>query len=214
MDIGKSFSYMFEDEDWLKKILIGGIISLVPILNFAALGYYLDAMKKVMGGQEIPLPEWEVGNHFMKGLFIFLAGLIYSIPMILVMVVGGILVALLGGQGEEAGAAAGLCITALYCVIFLYALVLMVIMPAASILYAHTGEFGAFFRFGEILTLIKAKLGSYIVALLVAIAAFIIAEIVGSIACGIGIFFTMFWAYLVMSYLFGQYYRSVSPQLV
>ena len=26
MDIGKSFSYVFQDRDWLKKVLIGSLI--------------------------------------------------------------------------------------------------------------------------------------------------------------------------------------------
>ena len=29
MDVGKSFTYMFEDKDWLKKIAIGGGILLL-----------------------------------------------------------------------------------------------------------------------------------------------------------------------------------------
>ena len=43
MDIGRSFTYMFDDEKWLSKILIGGIINMVPILNFASWGDMLEA---------------------------------------------------------------------------------------------------------------------------------------------------------------------------
>ena len=28
MDFGKAFSFVFEDEDWIKKIGVGGLISL------------------------------------------------------------------------------------------------------------------------------------------------------------------------------------------
>ena len=44
MDIGKSFSFVFEDKKWIEKILIGGILMLVPILgSILMLGYGMYA---------------------------------------------------------------------------------------------------------------------------------------------------------------------------
>ena len=51
MDIGRSFTYMFEDQDWLKKILIGGVVNLIPIVNLAATGYFIEAIKNTAEGQ-------------------------------------------------------------------------------------------------------------------------------------------------------------------
>jgi len=43
MDIGKTFTYVFEDEDWVKKVLIGGVINLIPIVGFFfTAGYMLE----------------------------------------------------------------------------------------------------------------------------------------------------------------------------
>ena len=53
MDIGLSFSYMFEDKDWIKKILIGGLISLIPIVNFAALGYVVQLVRNTRDGRPL-----------------------------------------------------------------------------------------------------------------------------------------------------------------
>jgi len=47
MDIGKAFSFVTEDSDALKKILIGGIISMIPIVNFAAMGYIVEVIRRV-----------------------------------------------------------------------------------------------------------------------------------------------------------------------
>ena len=58
MDIGRSFSYILEDEDWWKKVLIGGLLTLIPIIGpFYGLGYLLEAIKNVISGREVPLPE-------------------------------------------------------------------------------------------------------------------------------------------------------------
>ena len=91
MDIGKSFSYVFDDEDWVKKVAIGGVISIIPIVNFIAVGYSLRALKNVAEGKERPLPEWdEWGDDWVKGLMVTLAGFIYAIPLIALSIIGGV----------------------------------------------------------------------------------------------------------------------------
>ncbi|MGB7095956.1 MAG: hypothetical protein WBD62_15035, partial [Anaerolineales bacterium] len=58
MDIGKSFSYPFEDDEWLTKLFLGAIVSAVPILNFAWTGYTVDIMRNVIDGVSMPMPAW------------------------------------------------------------------------------------------------------------------------------------------------------------
>jgi hypothetical protein len=215
MDIGRSFTFVFDDEEWIKKILIGGILTIIPIVNFVVFGYFIDTLKNVIDGQELPLPELDFGDQFMKGLMFFLASLIYAIPIIVLSIMIAVVGAIMGGAGDEAAqGVAGLCALGGNCIIFIYALVLAVILPAACILYANSGEFGSFFRFGEIIGLITSNIGSYIVAILVAWVASMIAGLVGSIACGVGIFFTSFWAYLVVAHLLGQFYTGTQTATV
>ena len=84
MDIGKAFSYPFEDDDWLSKLFLGAIVSAVPILNFAWSGYTVDVVRNVSDGVSLPLPDWsEFGDKFVKGFIIWAAGFIYSLPAIL-----------------------------------------------------------------------------------------------------------------------------------
>jgi hypothetical protein len=215
MDIGRSFTFMFDDEEWIKKILIGGILFIIPIVNFVVFGYFIDTLKNVIDGQELPLPELDFGDQFVKGLMSFLACLIYAIPAIVLSIMVAVVTAVLGGAGDEAAqGVAGLCALGGNCIIFLYALVMAVILPSACILYANSGEFGAFFRFGEIIGLITSNIGGYVVAILIAWVASMIAAIVGSIACGVGLFFTSFWAYLVAAHLFGQFYTRTQTETV
>jgi hypothetical protein len=214
MDIGRSFTYMFEDQDWLKKILIGGVVNLIPIVNFASTGYFIEAIRNTAEGQELPLPEWDdFGGKFMKGLMAGIAGFIYALPIMLFMgIVFGLTAAIAGSlDNDTAETVATICPLLGNCVVFVYMILFTLIFPAAVIQYALTGQFGAFFRFGDIIAFIKANIGGYIIALLVALVASLIAQIVGGIACGIGILFTMMWAVLVGANLFGNLVREAQP---
>jgi hypothetical protein len=199
MDIGRSFTYMFEDQDWLKKILIGGVVNLIPIVNFANTGYFIEAIKNTTEGQELPLAG--------------IAGFIYALPIMLFMgIVFGLTAAIAGSLDNDAAeTVATICPLLGNCVVLVYMILFTLIFPAAMIQYALTGQLGAFFRFGDIMAFVKANIGGYIIALLVALVAGLIAGMVGGIACGIGILFTGMWAYLVSANLFGNLVREAQP---
>lgn len=219
MDIGKSFSYVFEDQQWLKKVLIGGIINLIPIVNFAATGYWLEETKRVYEGRDLPLPEWDnFGGYFMKGLVTFVATLIYSIPIILIYCCAFLLLPMLTGGTTNGGrrttgggpleSIAGIAVICAGCLIALYAIALVLFLPALFVRYATTEQFGAFFQFGPAWQLIQTNIGGYVMAVVVFVIAAAIAGIVGGIVCGVGAAFTGFWASLVGAYLFGNFAKG------
>jgi len=214
MDIGKSFTYMFEDQDWLKKILIGGVVNLIPIVNFASTGYFIEAIRNTAEGRELPLPEWDdFGGKFVKGLMAAIAGFLYALPIMLVMgVIFGVTAVIAGSLDSDAAETVStICPLIGNCLSFVYMILVMLILPAGVIQYTLTEQFGAFFRFGDMIAFIKANIGGYIIALLVAMVASLIAEMVGVIACIIGLFFTLMWAYLVSANLFGNLAREAQP---
>lgn len=219
MDIGRSFKYMFDDESWITKILIGGILGLIPIVNFVVYGYQLEVIKNVSSDQDLPLPDWDdFGGKFIKGLMVAIASFIYSLPLLVVAVIYFVAIMAFGGgaastgSDEVSGAAGGafaICTFGFYCIVFIYSIIVygFILLPA-MMRYAEEEEFGAFFKFGENLRVATSNLGGYIVMLLVVLVAGIVAELVGVIACGVGILFTMFWAILVSGHLFGQYWKE------
>ncbi|MFQ6014535.1 MAG: DUF4013 domain-containing protein [Anaerolineae bacterium] len=216
MDIGKAFTYMFDDENWLMKILIGGFIALVPILNFAIGGYMVETIRNVIQDYPRPLPEWgdNFGGKFTKGLKLVVIGLVYSLPLILVLCCAFIVLALLGeGEGEGLADVASLAMTAVYCVFILYGLLLGLIFPAILIRFAVTDELMSAFRFGEVFGLVIGNLGNYIISLLLWLVASWLAGF-GVVACFIGVLFTGFWANLVGANLFGQVYKQSIAQPV
>lgn len=208
MDIGKAFTYIFDDESWITKILIGGILGIIPLVNFAVLGYMVETIRNVAQGLERPLPEWsEFGEKFVKGLVVLIIGFIYTIPLWLLMgCFWAAALAVGGAEGTQEGIRT-LLYTGVGCIGSLYGLIIGVLSPAILVNYAVTGEFGSAFRFGEIFGLITGNLGNYIIALILAWVASVIAGF-GVIACGVGVLFTSFWGYLVMAHLYGQLHRT------
>ena len=216
MDFGKSFTYMFDDKEWLKKIAIGGLLNLVPIVNFIPAGYSLRVLKNVAERQEKLLPEWDDwGGDFVKGLMgSFLGPLIYSIPIIILNIISAILTAAVSGSSGDSSSGQGamaICLTGISCLSAIWGIAVGVVLPAAIIKYVMEGEFSSFFKFGEIFRFISQNLGNYIIALLLTIAAAIVGSIAGSIACVVGLIFTTFWATLVASHLLGQVKAESMP---
>jgi len=207
LDIGKSFTYMFQDENWIKKILIGGVLAFIPIVNFMVLGYVLEALKRTADGIDTPLPEWDdFGGKFMKGLMIFVIALIYTIPIWLVAcVVTGLTV--IAGDNDTLGTLVALLSTCGMCLYLVWGILVWIVTPAALIKYAVTGEFMSAFQFGELFSYIKGNAANYIVAVVLAGVAGMVAGF-GVIACFVGVLFTGFWAYLVMAHLLGQVQRE------
>ncbi len=205
MDIGSSFTFMFEDENWLKKVLIGGIVALIPIVNFAAIGYIVQIIRNVRDGHPLPLPEWDqFGAYFMDGLWVFLIILVYLIPVILLSCIQGIGTAALGSSNnQDAQSAVGILSACFSCLIALWSLLVAILLPAVLVRYAEVGEFMAGFRFGEIFSVITANVGSYVIVLLLMWVASFIGQL-GIILCIVGVIFTSFWAYLVSGNLIGQ----------
>ncbi|HIP95815.1 MAG TPA: DUF4013 domain-containing protein [Anaerolineae bacterium] len=99
------------------------------------------------------------------------------------------------------------------CVNLLYSIALMVFLPAILAKYAETEELGAAFRFGEIFSLVKDNIGTYLLVLVINLLAGVITNL-GVLACGVGVLFTMFYAMLVNAYAYGQAYRTVSAKVV
>lgn len=189
MNFTKAFSFMFEDKNWIVKILLGAIFNLLSLVLIGIpfiLGYLLELAKNSSEGKEIPLPEWDnLGDKFTRGLVYLIILIIYSIPGIILSFIP--------------------CVK--YCLGPLYFLALLFILPYITVKYAQTGSFEEAFRFNEIIDFTKKNINNLIIVVLLAIALEIIATF-GVLALVVGIFFTCFWASLAIYYLYGKVYRE------
>jgi hypothetical protein len=180
MEIGRSFTFPFQDKSWLSKLLIGGLISIIPILNFALVGWMVDIAKRVMDHELEELPGWDnFGKKFMGGLYYTVASFIYALPVILVSCVlfaisfGSTFAAAQSGSTDEVIGAimAGNSFVAicLGCLMVLYGLVLSVLMPALMVHYAKEGNFGSMFKLGTVFGIVRENTGTFFMAWLVAL---------------------------------------------
>jgi hypothetical protein len=229
MNIEKSFSFMFEDKQWVSKLGLGALITLIPILNFAWTGYMVGLMRNVMNNAPEPLPNWDdLGKKLTDGLLLVVAGLVYALPLIIVFCLPltfMIVPAILSGNSDLEGlanAVAGLG-TALFiclmCVFAVYALALSVIYPAILILFAREGTLASCFKFRDVFGLISrntspfltawgVNLGlSFAISFVVGIAQAILNFIpcIGQIAALVLTIGVVVYSTVVYSHLFGQF---------
>jgi hypothetical protein len=187
MDMGKSISYLFEDEDWLSKIGIGALIMFVPILNFAGIGYEAQVIRNVARGEARPLPQWnDLGALFMDGLWLWLARFIYGLPLLFLFFCPfALIVPLIATAQNDEDMTVRLPFVFLICggsflLIMTYALVVGLFSPAVTALYIRRGAFAACFDFPAIARFIRDNFGDYLTAWLGALAVGLLLNVIAS----------------------------------
>jgi len=209
MDIGKSFSFVFEDEEWVSKVLIGGLIFLIPLIGqLAIIGYSLKVAQNVMQGNPRPLPAWsEFGDHLMRGLYAFVIQLVYSLPAIILGIVLACTIisasAAASQRSEEAGASIGVLGACLIPLIIIVGLISTLLSYPAIGRYLASNSLSEAFKVGEVIASVRGNLGAWLMLLVVGILANFVAGL-GLIACGVGVLFTAFYAQSVLGYALGQ----------
>ena len=80
MNFGQAFTYVFEDPDWAKKLLIPALVSLIPIIGqLVVLGWMLEVTRRVIQQNPRPLPELDFGRQLGEGFKGFIIGLVYAL---------------------------------------------------------------------------------------------------------------------------------------
>lgn len=173
MDIGKALGFAFEDDGWVTKMLLGGLFLLIPIFGtFAVMGYMIVVIRNVLAGQARPLPEWtDLGRKFMDGLLVWLATMLYALPMFVLAcpIALSWLLPLAGRENQEVanlltGLSAMLSL-GLGCLLLLYGILLAFLTPAVYLQFAGHGQFGPCLRVGDIVRFALRNLGSIAVLL-------------------------------------------------
>jgi hypothetical protein len=223
VDFGRCFTFVTEDPDWITKILVGGLFTLLAAFLVGIpfiMGYWARTLKNVAAGQPRPLPAWDdLGGIFNDGLRLVGVYLAYTFGIMLVMaLVGGVvmipLFALGTTDGAEGVAAAlgGLGILLFYALIFLVSIAAIAFLPAAMLRVALRESFAEGFAWQPIVGFITANLGNYALTLVIYLVASFVSQF-GVILCCVGIFPAAFWAYMVLAYGLGETVR-LNPRSV
>ena len=204
MDIGRAFSFVFQDPRWVSKIAIGSLLILIPIFGwFVVYGYAMRVLRLVATeGTDLPLPEWDsLGELFVEGFRGFAVFFVWYLPVIGFSIC--VSFALGGFDAEESGN--GFFAN---CLTLPFQLLIGFVVPAAVARATVERRFGAGLEVAEVIRLVRERAGDYLLLVVMGIVASIVASL-GLIAFCIGILVTIFYAVLFQAHLYGQaYYRA------
>lgn len=216
MDIALAFSYAFKDEEWLKKLGIGGLIMLSAflIIPFPILyGYLVAIIRNVANGEKRPLPNWDdVGTMFTEGWILVAVGLVYSIPLIILYaLVIGVGIVFANNGSEDLFVA---LMSVVQCVGIVLGFVMGLFAPAVLVQFAKHGTFSSCFEFNEIYDFTRRNIGNILLAWVTALAASLLMQIAlfVSVITICGPFIIMFAGYIWVMSVMGHVYGQIAAQ--
>uniref|UniRef100_A0A7C2WPA8 DUF4013 domain-containing protein n=1 Tax=Thermorudis sp. TaxID=1969470 RepID=A0A7C2WPA8_9BACT len=212
VDIGRAIGFIFQDQQWLKKVLIGGLLVFIPLIRWLIIGgYFLRLIRQVAEGRDLPLPEWnDFGGDLVRGLKGFVVGVVWSLPVIVLAVCTGAL----GAVGDSAGSDAPRAMAAVLalagnCLSFLLSLVVAFFQPLFYSRLAVTERISDGLAFGAIFDEARGRFVDLLVVLLVAFVISLVASF-GLLLCLVGVVFTTFIGYGMTCHLYGQVRRRIT----
>jgi hypothetical protein len=221
MDIGKSFSYVFADDEWITKLLIAAAILglgilfswmlLIPLIValFLLSGYGVEITRRVIRSDTQVLPKWDNwGELIVDGLKALIIGLVYALPIIILGSCLGIASAILAEEAQEVTALLNAC---LGCINFLWGIVMGLLVPAAIAMFVAEGEVSAAFRFGDVFSLVSGNFTTYLIVLVIGWVAGFIGGL-GLLVCGVGVLLTAPYAGWITAHIRGQAYLEAKGQ--
>ncbi len=226
MEFGRAFNYSFQDPDWLKKVGIAAAVCLIPVIgSIVLMGWGLEITRRIISNETEILPDWSDFSSFLtKGFQAFVVSLAYALPIILISLcnqitaIGLSTAASASDSNVISNVAVGVSIC-LSCLVFIFSIATGLLVPAANGMLVSSGELGAAFRFNEVIGLVRAAPGPYIMSMIVMGLAAVVLVPLGMLACGIGMFFSVAYITTVNSHLIGQAYKvaraaqSAAPSL-
>jgi hypothetical protein len=176
--VGDAFGWPFQDPGWFGKIIVQGLIFIIPIVGWIALyGWLVLLIDNYRAGRhELP----PAGFHLGRGVALFV---VYLVWLIVFNIPGGILSGL--GSANRNGGLAGLGSL----LDFVLGLVLAFLVPAIFLNTYRTGFSGGFDISG-IWTMATSNVSTSVVAGLLILVASIISGL-GVIVCCVGLLFTI-----------------------
>jgi hypothetical protein len=208
MDFGLAFTYQFDDEEWIKKLLLTGLIALIPIVGqFYLTGWMMEIAERFAKDQAKTLPEIDFGGYLGKGFSGFVATFVYSLPGLIVMVPGIIASALAASSGEDA---AVFGIIAMVCCYGLGILVSIAagLLSLPAIVEVQLKGLKAGFQVKKMWSIFKSAIVPYLITIAVVAIAVPIISSLGGIACGIGVIFTLPYSISLYGAFLGMAYRE------
>jgi hypothetical protein len=209
-DISRAFLFFFEDPEWVPKLAVGTLFTLLSPFFIGAIlvtGYAVMLARRVREDRVPRLPQWDdLQELFLEGLRGLAVTLAHKLPLVLLGVL--VVLALAGGiyLGREAEEFMFLGLPALFggfVAVFVLALAILVYLPAAMVRLLQTDRVVGAFDIMANVDFIRTHLTRYSLGLLAIVLAGLVSQLGIFVFC-IGIFPASFWSMCVMGYVVGE----------
>jgi hypothetical protein len=202
--ITEAFVWPVRDPEWIVKLLIIGLISLIPIVGaINGIGWMLASLDRLRAGDERLAPANL--THLARGARVFVVELVYALVIVAIgaaFYVPGVLIAVRQGHDGGNPSLIGLAILlnlVAFGLVTLGSLAYTFALPA-FILATDAGGIAAGLRVAEVVRRCRMNPINTLIAGLMLIAASFIGSL-GVIACGIGVIFTAAYALAMQAWI-------------
>lgn len=206
MDIKRAYTFFQNDPDWIVKLLVTGLIGLIPIIGpIYIIGWMMEIAKRAETQTTHLLPEIDFGTFIRYGFKVLVMNLIYLIPVFVIALamafVAGGMMSTDNGFLNFVGAVFMFLFNTL---IFIYALIMILVSLAGTIRIIDTGTVNSALDFKLLYNMIMDNWVEFLIVFgLHTIANSLIAS-AGTILCFVGVIFTTPYAYAASGHLIGQ----------
>lgn len=214
MDLPYAITYIFEDRQWVGKLLpllVALLLSAIPIFGLLALAVALGAVIEIAGkvreGRPRPLPQWhDINDKFSSGGNLLLAIIAYHLPLILI---GACTVPITGAMDPEIfGTLLNLgLICCLLPAALIYTGFIWVMLAVGTAATIREGR-SQYFHISHLLDLLRLNRNLSLQWLLLAILAQFATIALALIPC-LGWVAVLLFALPVQAHLLGQYTRRL-----
>jgi len=195
--VADSFGWPFQDSGWFGKMVLQGLIAIIPIVGWIALtGWMMVTIDYYRAGRRELAPA---GFHLSRGVGIFFVYVIYGIAL---GIPGNVLTSL--GRSMNSGG-----LTALGNLLSLAAYLFLAFLAPALILFVYRGGFSGGFDLNGIWQTATGNLNNTFPAALVILAGSIIGGL-GAILCCVGLLFTIPYSMAIYAGVVTWYERIIA----
>lgn len=221
MDFGKAFTFQFEAEDWWKKLLLTGLIALIPVVGLLyVLGWMMEIagrFAKAPAGSSVDLPDVDFGGFLGAGFKGFIASLVYAVPAFIVMLPLAIILPVSINSMDDPSAVVAIASICCGGLSILLAIAGSLLTYPALVEVQLQGNLKAGLNFKRMFAILKGAIVPYLLSILAMAIVTPILSSLGSLLCGIGILLTVPYSVSLSGYFLGSAYKegvaSLDPEI-
>ncbi len=202
----------------LQKYIIGILLSIIPIINFFALGYVIESTRIALK-KDYSLPEWKAfGRLFVDGFYSFVIAVVYFIPALIIIIIGispGEFVSSFAGMPRlDQAEVVNALISQLGPLLFLAAFLILLafyLYPASILIYSEKRKLGHSLNISDVLGIAFSKYypGPWLVGMLISLTLAFILNFIPYIGDAI----SSFTSSMILFTILAPVYREIKTRI-